>query len=177
MTTDYKQHQKTMLQQISDVAWLVHQGSERVGILNKDVQEHYTFITGKDLVNFNDDSEVREHFGNITLFEEQLDSPAEVHDAYYIRGYLVDYPDPHALEQDHPDYRHDLPLYTKIENGNIYYAAGYYCINFSKGWKYANGPKLATLEKYGYEGPFRDRDQIKQRLRELNRSRNNSEKI
>jgi len=57
---------KTMLQQISDVAWLVHQGNQKLGILNKNAQERFTYITGKDLVNFKDDHEVEEYFGNST---------------------------------------------------------------------------------------------------------------
>jgi hypothetical protein len=169
MTTDFKQHKKTMLQQISDVAWLVHQGNQKIGILNKDVQEHYTYISGKELVSFSDDNEVRNHFGNLSLFEEKIDTPSLKHDAYYIGGYEVDYAEPYVLEETHPDYRKDLPLYTKIEGGTIYYAAGYYCINFDKGWKHANGPKLSTIEKYGYRGPFKTLLEAKHCAKELNK--------
>ena len=35
---------KAILQQISDVAWLVRQGKNKLGILNKDVQNHYFYI-------------------------------------------------------------------------------------------------------------------------------------
>ena len=35
---------KATLQQISDVAWLVRQGKNKLGILNKDVQNHYFYI-------------------------------------------------------------------------------------------------------------------------------------
>lgn len=166
-------YEKTMLQQISDVAWLVHQGDKKLGILNKDVQEKYFYINGKELVQFEHDTEVREHFGNVKLFEEQITDSAQQQDTYYIKGYAVDYPDPYALEEDHPDYNPALPLYTKIEGNKVYYAAGYYCINFEKGWKQANGPKLATLEKYGYEGPYKTEMEMRQRLRVLNKQRRN----
>jgi hypothetical protein len=168
-------YEKAMLQQISDVAWLVHRGEQRLGILNKDVQDHYFYINGKELVQFNNDVEVKEHFGNIKLFDEQISEAAQKQDTYYIRGYAVDYPDPYALEEGHPDYNPDLPLYTKIEGNAVYYAAGYYCINFEKGWKQANGPKLATLEKYGYEGPFKTEMEMRQRLRALNKQRRKNE--
>ena len=168
-----QQYEKTMLQQISDVAWLVHRGKHRLGILNKDVQEHYTYITGKELVNFDDENQVIQHFGNLSLFEEKIDQPAQKQDTYYIKGYAVDYVEPHALDPDHPDYRDDLPLYTKIEGRSVYYAAGYYCICFEKGWKHAQGPKLATLEKYGYEGPFRTELEARERIKVLNRQRRN----
>ena len=34
---------KAHLQQVSDVAWLVRQGPRKIGILNKDVQDHYFY--------------------------------------------------------------------------------------------------------------------------------------
>jgi hypothetical protein len=165
------QQEKTMLQQISDVAWLVHQGKKNLGILNKDVQEHYTYITGKELVSFSDAHEVKNHFGNLSLFEEQTSTPTQIQDKYYIKGYEVNYEEPYALEPNHPDYREDLPLYTKIEGSDVYYAAGFYCVHFAKGWKHAHGPKLATLEKYGYEGPFKSEMEMRHRLKMLNRQK------
>jgi len=158
-----------MLQQISDVAWLVHQGDERLGILNKDVQEHYTYISGQELLDFYSADEVKQHFGNLSLFEAQIETPPKKQDAYYIKGYEVDYPEPFAVAEDDPGFSNRLPLYTKIENGSIYYAAGYYCIKFAKGWKHSNGPKLATLEKYEYEGPFKTELEMRQRLKTLNK--------
>ena len=160
-----------MLQQISDVAWLVHQGEEKLGILNKDVQEKYTYITGKDLVKLNTKTEVKSFFGNIKIFEEQINNPTNHDEAFYLKGHLIDYPTPFALESDHPDYSDELPLYTKIDGSDVYYAAGYYCINFEKGWKHAHGPKLATLVKYGFEGPFKTEDEMRQRLKVLNRKK------
>lgn len=162
--------EKTMLQQISDVAWLVHQKGERLGILNKDVQEHYVYINGHEIVQFQDENEVCEHFGNITLFDEKINKPGTIQDSFYIKGYEVDYPEPIALEESHPDYDKNIPLYTKIEGSNVYYAAGYYCINFGKGWKHAHGPKYSTLLKYGYEGPFKTSLEAKERNRILNKN-------
>lgn len=161
--------EKTKLQQISDVAWLVHQGNHKLGILNKDVQNHYTYITGKELVSFDNDNEVIEHFGNLTLFKEQITAPAQRHDKYFIRGYEVDYEEPFALEENHPDYNADIPLYTKIEGSDVYYAAGFYCINFEKGWKHAHGPKYSTLLKYGFKGPFKTELEVKQKIKYLNK--------
>lgn len=159
---------KTMLQQISDVAWLVHQGEQKLGILNKDIQENFTYITGKDFVSFNSENEVVHHFGNLSLFEEQITSPTHIQDKYYIRGFEVDYTEPFALEEGHPDYNSTVPLYTKIEGSTVYYAAGYYCINFEKGWKHAHGPKYSTLTKYGFEGPFRTELDARHRMKQLN---------
>ena len=111
---------KTKLQQISDVAWLVQRGEKKLGILNKDVQEKYFYITGKNLLKFEDDSEVANHFGNIKLFDDQINSKYQRDEEFYINGFLIDYPTPFAIEEDDPDYREDLPLYTKIEGNKVY---------------------------------------------------------
>lgn len=165
------QQEKTVLQQISDVAWLVHRGPTKLGILNKDVQEHYTYITGRDLVNFTDQDEVVKHFGNMTLFKEQVATPAVKQDKLYIKGHEVDSPDRIALDESHPDYDPELPLYAKIEGSKTYYAAGYYCINFEKGWKPSRGTKASTLRKYGYVGPFRTEMEMRQKMRCLNKQK------
>lgn len=166
--TDFEE---TMLQQISDVSWLVLQGNERLGILNKDVQEKYVYINGKDFIEFKSDSEVKKHFANSSLFETTLSIHNNTNKTYYVKGYEVDYPEPFAVESDNPDYIDNVPLYTKILGSTVYYAAGYYCINFEKGWKHARGPKLSTLEKYGYEGPFKTSIEVKQRLKVLNKEK------
>lgn len=159
---------KAMLQQISDVAWLVHQGEQKLGILNKDVQEHYTYITGKELLNFDCEDQVTEHFGNVKLFQEQITENIQKPSTYYIRGYEVDYAEPFALTEEHPDYEPNVPLYTKIEGSNVYYAAGYYCINFNKGWKHAHGPKYSTLTRYGFTGPYKTELEARQQMKKLN---------
>ena len=32
----------------------------------------------------------------------------------------------------------EIPLFAKTENSDVYYAAGWYAINFEKGWKHGN---------------------------------------
>lgn len=50
----------------------------------------------------------------------------------------------------------NLPCFTKTVKSKVYFAAGYYGINFDNGgWLDAFCPKLATLRKYPYIGPFK----------------------
>lgn len=168
--------EKAVLQQISDVAWLVHRGRSRLGILNKDIQEHYTYITGKDLVKFNDQNAVVKHFGNLNLFNELLDTPTKVSEKVFIRGHEVEHENPIIIDHSHPDFRDDLPIYAKIEGKGIYYAAGYYCISFEKGWKKSRGPKLTTLLRYGFEGPFKTEMEMRQRLKVLNKEKRKNDR-
>jgi len=61
-----------------------------------------------------------------------------------------------------------LPLFTKGESSKSYFCAGYYIIGFEKGWLKSFCPKLVTLEKYPYEGPFKDKIEMKNALRRKN---------
>ena len=47
------------------------------------------------------------------------------------------------------------PLFSKSNNPKSLYCAGYYCIRFEKGWVKSFCPKLITLERYEYRGPFK----------------------
>ena len=49
--------------------------------------------------------------------------------------------------------KHKLPLYTKETKSKSYYCAGFYLIN-KKTWHEEFCPKLITLEKYKFHGPF-----------------------
>lgn len=163
---------KAKLQPISDEAWIVQRGDKRIGLLNKNVQDRFTFISGKTIEVFDNEDEVGNHFGNISIFEEQIEKTGDELSEFYIKGHLVDYSNPIPVESDDTRYMDNIPLYLKTEGSDVLYAAGWYCINFEKGWKQGHGPKLNTLLHYGYEGPFKTRMECKQRMRLLNKEKN-----
>lgn len=52
--------------------------------------------------------------------------------------------------------KENLPCFTKTPTSKTFFAAGYYGINFENGgWMDAFCPKLSTLRKYEYIGPFK----------------------
>jgi hypothetical protein len=67
------------------------------------------------------------------------------------------------------DVKRKLPLFTKSDNSKSMYCAGYYIIKFDKGWVKSFCPKLITLERYPYQGPFKTDLEMKQRLANANR--------
>lgn len=50
-----------------------------------------------------------------------------------------------------------LPLYTKTSKSSSYHCAGYYIIKFDRTWCKSYTPKLITLQRYPYQGPFADK--------------------
>jgi len=47
-----------------------------------------------------------------------------------------------------------LPLFTKEEKSKSWYAGGWYSIKQHRTWKLVRNPKLISLERYKYQGPF-----------------------
>ena len=62
-----------------------------------------------------------------------------------------------------------LPLFTKSKKSKSLYSAGYYIIRFDKGWVRSFCPKLVTLEKYSYKGPFKTEFTMRQELSDANK--------
>jgi hypothetical protein len=69
---------------------------------------------------------------------------------------------------------HDvLPVYKKTEKGKAVYAAGYYIVKFDgMGWQWAFCPKIDTLNKYPYKGPFRTEWEMNMELNRHKKSQN-----
>lgn len=62
------------------------------------------------------------------------------------------------------DVKHKLPLFTKENNSKSWFAAGWYSIKQHKNWKSILNPKLITLQRYAYQGPFHSKEQANERL-------------
>lgn len=62
------------------------------------------------------------------------------------------------------DIKRKLPLFTKSDDSKSLYCAGYYVIRFDKGWVKSFCPKLITLQRYEYKGPFKTELEMKQVL-------------
>jgi hypothetical protein len=67
------------------------------------------------------------------------------------------------------DVKRKLPLFTKSEKSKSLYAAGYYVIQFEKGWVKSFCPKLITVERYVTKGPFKTELEMRQELSRANR--------
>jgi len=71
------------------------------------------------------------------------------------------------------DIRQHLPLFTKAAKSRSYYCAGHYLIKFENiGWVIANNPKLITINRYPYRGPFQTMQEAKSLRNELTKEEN-----
>jgi hypothetical protein len=66
------------------------------------------------------------------------------------------------------DVQRYLPIYTKGAKSKSFFCAGYYIIKFSSTWVRAYCPKLITLNRYEYQGPFKTQEAMLESMREAN---------
>jgi len=85
----------------------------------------------------------------------------EVYDVY-------GYPTQHQPHNEVLDVQRYLPIFTKTAKSKSYFCAGYYIIKFSSTWVRAFCPKLITLNRYEYQGPFKSQDRMLEAMREAN---------
>lgn len=58
-----------------------------------------------------------------------------------------------------------LPIYTKTIKSNSYHCAGYYIIKFNTNWVKSFCPKLITLQRYEFKGPYDSRLEMMAQIR------------
>ena len=66
------------------------------------------------------------------------------------------------------DVKHKLPIFTKGSKSKSFFCAGYYIVKFNNGWVKSYCPKLITLNRYPYAGPYDTLEEMQERLRIAN---------
>ena len=66
------------------------------------------------------------------------------------------------------DVTRKLPVYTKTPKSKSYFCAGYYIVQFESHWAKAYCPKLITLNRYPFRGPFATQEEMIKELRKAN---------
>jgi hypothetical protein len=149
---------------IPNKEWLVRDEKTKIGSVSKAKKGYVFFKNGKQ-INFNDLAEVNAQFG-VAIFEESIkkvkkDSP----DSYYI----YDFPCSSKPYESVYSVKKRLPLYAKSAKSKSQYCAGHYIIKFKKGWVKSFCPKLITLERYPFQGPFKTEYEMKLSLSTVNK--------
>jgi hypothetical protein len=58
------------------------------------------------------------------------------------------------------DVRNKLPLFTKTKKSKSWYAAGWFLLKQKKNWEVVRNPKLISLQRYPYKGPFKTKEEV-----------------
>ena len=57
------------------------------------------------------------------------------------------------------DVKRRLPLFTRDTKSKSWFAAGWYRVRQHRKWKMVQHPKLISLERYDYQGPFNSKEE------------------
>ena len=143
--------------------WIIEDQGNKVGTLQKDESNAFV-LTDKNKSSkvFKDIKSLEKQFGKnffVSSKKDELVVPQEIY------GY------PANCKPHNPmyDIKKKLPLFTKSDASKSVYCAGYYAIHFEKGWVKSFCPKLITIQRYEYKGPFKTDLELRQVLSNVNR--------
>jgi hypothetical protein len=144
---------------IENKFWIVEKDGTRFATLRLDEENRFVMSNELGFEIYESKESLTKKFGNdffrVKIVKEADDAqPNEVHG----------FPTSAAPHNTMYDVRKKLPLFTKSEDSKSHYCAGFYVIKFDKGWVKSHCPKLITLQRYEYQGPFKTEIEMKQVL-------------
>lgn len=134
---------------IPNKSWIIENGREKVATLNKEKKGYSITSQGKKF-EAHDLSEIKERFG-ITIPMSVAEKESASNNNLEIYGYPVKSKPFNPLW----NVQKKLPIYSKSSKSKSLYCAGHYVIQFPKLWVKSFCPKLITLERYPFKGPFK----------------------
>jgi len=150
---------------IPNKSWLLEDNGLKIGTLNKE-RSSYSIIKNGQKIPVGTAKDVKEKLG-ITFTESLKTVKTEVKEFS-----VYDFPCGSKPYGSVYNIRKKLPIYAKSSKSKSQYCAGHYVIKFRKGWVKSFCPKLITLERYPFHGPFKTESEMKQMLGTLGRKDN-----
>ena len=142
--------------------WIVESGGEKIATIQAIEEGGFVYVH----------DEQREMFPSIKMITKKYniefvkaERPRRVkQDIYDVYGF----PTPNQPNNEVLDVQRYLPIYTKGAKSKSFFCAGYYIIRFSNTWVRAYCPKLITLNRYEYQGPFKTQERMIEAMKEAN---------
>lgn len=144
--------------------WIVEEEGERVGTLSRE-EENYVFSSRGNVSFFKNESQLKKQFGKDFLVAK-ITSPQQEEVSNEVHGY----PTRSTPYNSMFDINRKLPLFTKSEKSKSVYCAGYYLVKFNVNWLKSFCPKLITIERNEYMGPYKTELEMKLALSNANRT-------
>ena len=144
---------------IPDKFWIVEENGTKVATLRKNDDNRFVMSNEAGIKIFESKESITKEYGK-DFFAAKIIREADDSKDGEVHGYPSSTTPHNAMF----DIRKKLPLFTKSEDSKSLYCAGYYVIHFDKGWVKSFSPKLITLQRYEFKGPFKTELEMKQVL-------------
>ena len=145
---------------VKNKCWIVEQDGTKIATIHANEQ-------GVTLVQ----ATTREQFPNLKTLSDRYNiiidksKPVKVaKESHEVYSYPCDNKPQNALW----DIQHKLPVFTKGSKSKSFFCAGYYIVQFNNGWVKSYCPKLITLNRYPYQGPYKTLDERNVQLKIAN---------
>ena len=143
--------------------WIVEDHGEKVATIQAVEEGGFVYV--------HDDQ--REQFASIKVLSKQynivFDKPARKTAEEKVTGnHVYGYPTQFKPHNELYDVQRKLPIFTKTAKSKSYFCAGYYIIKFDSHWARANCPKLITLNRYDFRGPYMTQEEMHTELKAAN---------
>jgi hypothetical protein len=144
---------------IPEKFWIVELNGERFATLRREDDNRFVMSNQTGVKIYDTKQSLVKQFGR-DFFVARIIREATDADPQEVHGYATSTVPHNAMF----DIKRKLPLFTKSLDSKSLYCAGYYIIRFDKGWVKSFCPKLITLQRYPYQGPFKTDLEMKQVL-------------
>ena len=146
---------------LEDKFWILEDNGQKVGTIRSN--EHgVTLTVGKQNQTFRELEELKQKIKVSFTGKDLVKTETK---EYEVHGF------PCKTEPFNPiyDLKRKLPLYTKTEGSQSFFCAGYYVVHWEDGSHSPSYcPKLITLSRYGFDGPFKSKMEMQETLRRAN---------
>ena len=144
---------------LKDKFWLVIDNGKNVGTISFD-NDHYIVNSDGKYEVYKHKSNIKKKLGDLTWTQLKIQETTQ----YDVHKFVCNSKPYNSMW----DLKKKLPLFTKSKKSKSVYCAGYYIIKFNKGWVKSFCPKLITIERYDYKGPFKTEIEMRQQLSKEN---------
>ena len=149
---------------LKDKFWIIENNEQRIGTMSWN-DDRYMFSTTGETCFFDNKREMKQRFGtDIVWTDITPNAKTDDQNTKTIHGFPTSVSPYNTMY----DVKRKLPLFTKSDKSKSAYCAGYYIIEFEKGWVKSFCPKLITIERYNSKGPFKTELEMRQELSRAN---------
>tara|TARA_Y100000816_G_C25683137_1_gene361636 strand:- start:93 stop:566 length:474 start_codon:yes stop_codon:yes gene_type:complete len=145
---DIKVHAKPI---VEDQFWVLTDGSKRVGEINK-ANQGYNIKVGNKIINY--------RTINILKVQTDIEFDSAITREQKEVNQVHDYPTDAEPYNGVWSLQQKAPIFTKELHSKSWYAAGWYLVKQNKFWRQDFCPKLITLQRYEYRGPFKNQEDM-----------------
>jgi len=147
--------------------WILESDGEKVGTICRQEDRRYMFSCSDGTRIFDTQQQLQKNFNGEWMWGSSISAPKEEKENE--DNSVYDYPSKFKPFNMVFDVKRKLPLFNKSKKSKSLYCAGYYIIQFEKGWVRSYCPKLLTLDSYPFKGPFRTSLEMKTELSNANK--------